>query len=93
MLIRNRSYGVDIFYLPRESKYTTFKDPGPKHVWILRPQTSNIGYLDPLGSIWVPVRPASDLFVEPGGSVTPSSTWKHRYPKTWHTQGVQVPSI
>ena len=39
--------------LPRGSKYPIFKDSGPKKQlkqgWILGPETSNVGYLDPLG--------------------------------------------
>ena len=38
--------------LLRGSKYPVFKDSGPKsRVWMLGPESLNIGYLDPLG--WV----------------------------------------
>ena len=39
--------------LPRGSNYPRLKDSGPKNplqVWLLGPETSNIGYLEPLGS-------------------------------------------
>ena len=35
----------------RGSKYPTFKDSGSLRVWLLEPESLNVGYLDPLG--WI----------------------------------------
>ena len=39
---------------PRGSTYLIFEDSGPKKIlrlWLLEPETSNIGYLGPLGNV------------------------------------------
>ena len=42
---------IEVVLVPRGSKYLIFEVSGSHPNWLLEPETSNIGYLDPLGTL------------------------------------------